>query len=60
MKSISILDKEEQSKIKDYIDDLIFALYFGVPLNSLNYKVAVDVKEYCMKNEYYRLINPLS
>lgn len=60
LKSISILDKEEQSKIKDYIDDLIFALYFGVPLNSLNYKVAIDVKEYCMKNEYYRLINPLS
>ena len=57
LKNMSILDKDEKNKIKDYIDDLIFALYFDISLDGLDYKNSMDLKKRCVKNKFYSNIN---
>lgn len=57
LKSIPVLDRDEQNKIKGYIDDLIFALYFNIAINTPRYDKAYKIKEICMKNQYYNIIN---
>ena len=57
LKSLSIIDYEKQQKIKDYIDDLVFVLYFKIRLEKLGLNQAENIKMRCTKNPYYKLIN---
>lgn len=53
LKELPVIDYENQSKIKDYIDDLVFALYFNIPLQNIDFSFASTIKNLCKKNEFY-------
>ena len=54
---LPIIDFDQQSKIKDYIDDLVFALYFNTPIQNIDIVSASSIKNLCNKNELYEYIN---
>jgi hypothetical protein len=58
LKSLSAFDKVHQAKLKSYIDDLVFALYFKVNLTKLGFVNAEQIKSACSKQKYYKLVNP--
>jgi len=57
LKDLTVIDFEKQQKIKSYIDDLVFALYFNIVLNKLGLIEAEKIKEKCSQNIYYNLVN---
>jgi methylase of polypeptide subunit release factors len=57
LKNLPAIDFVKQREIKDYIDDLVFALYFNIPVKNLGIEYAADIKKSNSKNEFYRLIN---
>jgi len=57
LKDLPIINYEKQQNIKDYIDDLVFALYFSIVLEDLGLNKAEKIKAKCSKNPYYELIN---
>jgi len=56
LKDLPIIDYEKQQKIKDYIDDLVFVLYFNIGLEKLGLNQAEKIKAKCSKNSYYKLL----
>lgn len=56
LKSLPAIDFEKQKEIKDYIDDLVFALYFNVPVKKVSLSKARETKQECGKNRFYKLI----
>ncbi|MDO8550011.1 MAG: Eco57I restriction-modification methylase domain-containing protein [Ignavibacteria bacterium] len=50
-------DKPLQQQIKNYIDDLVFALYFKIKLSELGFQNREAIKDACSKNKFYKLIN---
>jgi len=56
LKNLLIIDSERQNHLKNYIDDLVFALYFNVPLKNTELNDANSVKTVCAKNQYYKLV----
>jgi hypothetical protein len=56
LKSLSIIDIERQKKLKNYIDDLVFALYFNIELEGVNINKASAIKSVCSKNKFYGLL----
>ena len=59
LRQLPVIDFDEQKRIKDYIDDLVFALYFNVPINSLGIEKAAAVHRAVAKHEFFSLINTL-
>lgn len=57
LKSLSVIDFEYQQKLKDYIDDLVFVLYFNVPIKTIGLEHSQDIKTLCSENEFYAYIN---
>ncbi len=57
LKTLPIIDYDRQQELKDYIDDLVFALYFNIGLESLGPNKAEKIKAKCSKNPYYKLVN---
>lgn len=57
LKDLPIIDFEKQRKIKDYIDDLVFALYLNIGLEKLGLEQAEKIKEKCSRSPYYKLVN---
>ena len=55
LKSLPVADFEKQKALKDYIDDLVYALYFNVPLQDIGLEKAKLVKEACGENEFYKI-----
>lgn len=55
LKNIPIIDLDNQSMIKDYIDDLVFALYFNLDLSG-SLGNTDKVRKICMKNKFYKII----
>lgn len=53
LKSLSVIDFEYQKELKDYIDDLVFALYFNVPVKTVGIKHSEEIKQMCKKNDFY-------
>jgi hypothetical protein len=51
------IDLDAQAKIKAVIDDLVFALYFAVPLNTLEIENAAMLHDAVSRNEFYRKVN---
>ena len=57
LKSLPVIDFEYQATLKDYIDDLVFALYFNVPVKNIGINHASEIKQMCQENEFYSYIN---
>jgi hypothetical protein len=57
LRQLPVIDFDEQKRIKDYIDDLVFALYFNVPINSLGIEKAAAVHRAVAKHEFFPLIS---
>jgi hypothetical protein len=57
LKSLPIIDLEKQKQLKDYIDDLVFTLYFNIPLENLGLNKSEEIKVQCSKNPHYKLVN---
>jgi len=57
LKVLPVIDFEKQLELKDYVDDLVFALYFNVPLTKVGLKHADEIKKLCKKNMFYKLLN---
>jgi len=43
--------------LKNYIDDLVFALYFNISVKIAGINEADRIKELCSKNEFYEYMN---
>ncbi len=56
LKNLPAIDFEKQKKIKDYIDDLVFALYFNVPIEKVGLEKADVIKKEYEKNRFYHII----
>jgi len=56
-KNLPVIDYDRQQKLKDYIDDLVFALYFNIRLEGLGLDKADKIKTKCSENPYYKIIN---
>jgi len=56
LKSLPAIDFEKQEALKDYIDDLVFALYFNIPLTKVGFEHADKIKRECKKSTYYQLV----
>ena len=56
LKSLPVIDTEKQKALKDYIDDLVFALYFNVELKNIGLEKAHLVRTSCSSNKYYETI----
>ena len=56
VKSLPVIDFEKQAQVKDYVDDLVFALYFNIPLTKVGLKYACEIKRRCEKSKYYRIL----
>lgn len=56
LKTLSVIDFEKQRLLKDYIDDLVFALYFGIRISDVGLKKAKAIKSLCEKNEFYKIV----
>jgi hypothetical protein len=56
LESLPAIDFEKQESLKDYIDDLVFALYFNIPLTKVGFQHAHEIKRECEKSTYYQLV----
>jgi len=56
LRNMQVIDFEKQAKLKDYIDDLVFALYFNIPLKEIGLDKAEEIQKECSKSKYYRLL----
>ncbi|MCJ7508549.1 MAG: Eco57I restriction-modification methylase domain-containing protein [candidate division Zixibacteria bacterium] len=56
LKSMPMIDFDKQKAIKDYIDDLVFALYFGINLPTVSFSAAKQIKKICYKDKFYELL----
>ncbi len=57
LKDLPVIDFDKQKELKDYIDDLVFALYFNAPVKEVGLDRAGDIKALCEKNEFYKIIS---
>jgi len=57
LKSLPVINFVKQRALKDYVDDLVFALYFNISLKELGLDKVINIKEICAKNSYYELVN---
>jgi len=56
LKYLPIIDYEKQQELKNYIDDLVFALYFNINIENLGLDYSKEIKTECSKNQYYKLV----
>ena len=59
IKSLPIIDFKRQEKLKEHIDNLIFALYFQIPINKTIINEDNRIKKICTKNQYYKLCSSI-
>jgi len=55
LRNLPVVDFKKTKKLKDYIDHLVFALYFKVPLSKVLLKEQnyTKIKNFCSKIKYY-------
>jgi hypothetical protein len=56
LRNLQVVDYERQKRLKAYIDDLVFALYFGMPLQKLGLKNATAIRKACRASQHYEYI----
>ncbi|MCK4354354.1 MAG: hypothetical protein KAW83_03785 [Dehalococcoidia bacterium] len=55
LRNLQVIDFEKQAKLKDYIDDLVFTLYFNVPLKEVGLDKSEEIQKACSASRYYQL-----
>jgi len=60
LRNLPIIDLERQGQLKNYIDALVFALYFDIPLKEFGVKKAEAIHKACSKSKYYHLLGRAS
>ncbi len=58
LKYLCCIDTTAQNKLKEYIDDLVFALYFNIRIGKPDFSQAEKIHQTCARNPHYAL--PLS
>ena len=58
LKDLPAIDYEKQNQIKEYIDDLVFALYFNINVKKIDLNKVIKIKSKLLSNKYYNLIKP--
>jgi len=56
LRNLQVIDFEKQAKLKEYIDDLVFALYFNIALKEVAVERSEDIREACSKSKFYQLL----
>ncbi len=56
LQSSAAIDFEKQKELKNYIDDLVFSLYFNVPIKKVGLSETKKIKSECEKNKFYNLL----
>ncbi len=56
LQDLPIVDYGIQKRLKAYIDDLVFALYFGIPLPALGLHNAAAIRKACLSDRFYQYI----
>jgi hypothetical protein len=56
LRDLPIIDSDRQSRIKGYVDDLVFALYFGITADDSRLRDRNYIREVCSDSEYYQLL----
>lgn len=54
LKETPAIDFEKQKQLKDYIDDLVFTLYFNIQIKEIGLDKAETIKSACEKSEFYK------
>ncbi len=57
LKFLEVIDVDEQKSIKNYIDDLVFALYFSVPVREIGIIASSKLKKECESHKFYKLVS---
>ena len=56
LKYTEAIDKKRQAEIKDYIDDLVFSLYFNITIKRIGIERSKEIKNICEKNPFYKYL----
>lgn len=56
LKDLPLIDCDKQRELKDYIDDLVFALYFNINIKKLGLNRETEIKSKLLANKYYNLV----
>jgi len=56
LKNTPAIDFERQKEIKDYVDDLVFALYFNILIEKIGLESAEKIKEKCEESRFYKIL----
>ena len=56
IQDLAVIDFEKQKSLKDYTDDLVFALYFNVRISKVGLGEAKNIKAKCEENKFYKII----
>jgi hypothetical protein len=56
LRNMQVIDFKKQATLKNYIDDLVFALYFDIPLKKVSLEKAHEIRHACSKSKYYQLL----
>jgi len=56
LRNLQVIDFEKQAQLKDYIDDLVFALYFKIPLKEVGLDKSEEIQKACTRSRYYQLL----
>lgn len=57
LKQISAYDIDYQIMLKDYIDDLVYSLYFKIKLPNIGYDFKTEIKRICSSHKYFKTVN---
>ena len=56
LRNLQVVDLAKQAELKDYIDDLVFSLYFNIALKGVGLEVSTLIRKACSKSRYYRFL----
>jgi len=54
--NLQVIDFQKQANLKNYIDDLVFALYFKVPLKEVSLDKSEEIHRVCSGSKHYQLL----
>jgi len=57
LKDLPIIDYGKWQKIKEYIDDMVFSLYFHIELKTIGINQSKAINAKCSQNPYYELVS---
>lgn len=57
LKNHPAIDFDKQNALRNYCDDLVFALYFDINIKKLSFELADEIKIYCKNHKFYNVVN---